>query len=77
VPSVGPGGPVEHAIQRTQLGRAATPRLVALNLGAALLAVGWPTGVGSVAAAGAGLAAVVVVGSAGLAWSALGVRTGR
>ena len=75
LPSIGPGGPVEHAVQRTLLGRGATPRLVALNLGAALLAIGWPAGIPALAAVGAGLAAVAVVSSAGLAWSALGVRT--
>jgi len=77
LPSIGPGGPVAHAIQRTLLGRAASARLVALNLGAALVAIGWPTGIAPLAAAGVALAAVAVVGSAGLAWSALGVRTGR
>ena len=77
LPSIGPGGPVEHAVQRTLLGRLATPRLVALNLGAALLAIGWPTGIPALAAAGAVLVALAVVSSAGLAWSALGVRTRR
>jgi hypothetical protein len=75
LPSIGPGGPAEHAVQRQLLGRAAAPRLVALNVGAALLAFGWPTGLPALAAAGAALAAIAVVSSAGLAWSALGVRT--
>ena len=74
LPSIGPGGPVEHAAQRAVLGRAAQPRLVALNLGAALVAVGWPLGFAPVAALGLLLAATAVVASAGLAWSALGVR---
>jgi len=77
LPSIGPGGPVEHAIQRQLLGRAANPRLVALNLGALLLAIGWPTGIAPLAAAGTVLAAMAVVVSAGLAWSALGVGARR
>ncbi len=75
LPSIGPGGPVEHAAQRVILGRAARPRLFALNLGAALVSVGWPLSVGPLVAAGAALAALAVVASAGLAWSALGVRS--
>jgi hypothetical protein len=74
LPSVGPGGPVDHAAQRVVLGRAAMPRLLALNGGAALLLLGWPTGIAPLAAAGAVLAAAAVVASAGLAWAALGVR---
>jgi len=74
LPSIGPGGPVEHAVQREVLGRAATPRLVALNAGAALLAVGWPLGIGALAGAGALLAAGAVVLSVGLAASALRAR---
>ena len=74
LPSIGPGGPREHGIQRTVLGRAATPRLVALNLGAMLLAVGWPLGIGVLAGAGALLAAGAVVASIGLAASASRVR---
>ncbi len=75
LPSIGPGGPAQHAVQREVLGRAAAPRLFALNTGTVLLAVGWPTGIAALAAAGAALAALAVVSSAGLAWSALGVRT--
>jgi hypothetical protein len=56
------------------LGRVATPRLVALNAGTALLAVGWPAGIAPLVAAGALLAAAAVVASAGLAASALRVR---
>lgn len=77
LPSIGPGGPVEHAAQRVVLGRAARPRLVALNLGAALVSLGWPLGFGPLVAAGAALAALVVVASAGLAWSALGAQVRR
>ena len=74
LPSIGPGGPREHAVQRVVLGRAATPRLVALNVGTALLAVGWPLGLGVPAGVGAVLAAGAVVVSVGLAASALRVR---
>ena len=56
------------------LGRWATPRLVGLNVGTALLAIGWPAGIGPLAAGGALLAAVSVVSSVGLAASALQVR---
>ena len=74
LPAIGPGGPREHGVQREVLGRAATPRLVALNAGTALLAVGWPLGIGALAGAGALLAAGAVVASVGLAASALRVR---
>jgi len=40
LPSIGPGGPPEHARQRRLLGRASWARLGAVNLGTALLAVG-------------------------------------
>ena len=74
LPSIGPGGPREHGVRREVLGRAATPRLLALNAGTALLAVGWPLGIGPLAGAGALLAAAAIVASVGLAASALGVR---
>jgi nitrite reductase (NO-forming) len=74
LPSIGPGGPLEHGVQREVLGRAAGPRLVALNVGTALLAVGWPMGLGPVAGAGALLVAGAVVLSVGLAATALRVR---
>ena len=54
VPAIGPGGPERHAAQREVLGRAATVRLVALNLGAALVTWGnLPGSSGIDAAAGA------------------------
>jgi nitrite reductase (NO-forming) len=74
LPSIGPGGPREHGLQRQVLGRVATPRLVALNLGVVLLAVGWPAGLGVPAGVGAVLVAGSVVTSVGLAASALRVR---
>jgi nitrite reductase (NO-forming) len=75
VPSIGPGGPPEHAAQRTTLGRWATPRLLALNAGVALLATGWPAGIAAAEAAGGALAGIAVVASVALAVSA--VRLGR
>ncbi len=74
LPAIGPGTPVDHAAQRVVLGRRARARLVALNLGAALVALGWPLGLAPVAAIGMALVAVAVVSSVGLAWSALRVR---
>jgi nitrite reductase (NO-forming) len=77
LPAIGPGGPLEHAVQRDILGRGATPRLVAFNAGTALVAIGWPAGVGVLAGAGALCAALSVVASVGLAASALRVGAGR
>lgn len=74
LPSIGPGGPREHGVQREVLGRAAGPRLLALNAGTALVAVGWPLGATPLVGAGVLLAAAGVVSSAGLAASALRVR---
>lgn len=75
LPSIGPGTPVQHAAQRRALGRLATPRLVALNAGVALLAVGWPTAVAGATLVGAVLAGTAVLASVGLA--ARAVRFGR
>jgi nitrite reductase (NO-forming) len=75
LPSIGPGGPVQHARQRVILGRVATTRLVAFNAGVALLAVGWPMGQPAMAGAGAALAGAAVLGSVVLAVGAL--RAGR
>ncbi len=71
LPAIGPGGPAGHAVRRVILGRAATPRLLALNAGTALLAIGWPLGLGPVAGAGAVLAASSLLASVGLAIRAL------
>jgi hypothetical protein len=75
LPSIGPGTPVQHGRQRTILGRVATPRLLALNGGVALLAIGWPTGIAWAAAAGGVLVTAAVVVSVALALEAL--RAGR
>jgi hypothetical protein len=75
LPAIGPGGPAVHADQRVILGRLALPRVAALNLGVALLAIGWPAGSPLLAGAGAAMVGTVVVVSAGLA--ALAVRASR
>jgi hypothetical protein len=74
LPAIGPGTPVDHAVQRRVLGRGARARLLALNAGAGLVAIGWPLALAPVAGAGAALVATVVVTSVGLAWSAMRVR---
>ncbi|HEY3336202.1 MAG TPA: hypothetical protein VGK16_13300 [Candidatus Limnocylindrales bacterium] len=74
LPSIGPGGPPEHAAQRRILGRAAPARVGAFNLGVLLLAIGWPAEIPALAGAGLGLIVVVVVASAALAVVALRVR---
>lgn len=75
LPSIGPGGPAAHARQRRLLGRAATPRLLAFNLGTALLAAGLPTGLAGPSIAGLLLVATSVGTSLALAAAALvGVR---
>ena len=71
LPAIGPGGPVGHAARRAVLGRASATRLVALNAGTVLLAIGWPSGIGAMAALGGVLAAAAVLASLGLAVAAL------
>ena len=75
LPSVGPGGPVEHARQRVVLGRVATPRLVGINGGTALLAIGWPMGVAWAVALGVVLAGAALLGTVVL--TILALRAGR
>jgi hypothetical protein len=75
LPSIGPGTPVQHGRQREILGRAATPRLLALNAGVLLLAIGWPMDLVAPAAVGGTLVAAAVVVSVALALDAL--RAGR
>ncbi len=74
LPAIGPGGPSGHAVRRRILGRVATPRLVALNIGTALLAIGWPMDVGPAAIAGVSLVAGSVLASVVLAVRALRSR---
>lgn len=71
LPSIGPGGPTEHARQRRLLGRASSLRLAAANVGTALLAVAAAGGVGPLAVVGAALAAAGLGSSLLLAAGAL------
>ena len=73
LPSIGPGGPVDHARQRVILGRVATPRLVALNAGVLLLAVGWPMGIAAASGVGAALAGAALLATVALTIGALRV----
>jgi hypothetical protein len=77
LPSIGPGGPPEHAAQRRILGRAAVTRVAAFNVGVLLLTIGWPTGNTELAAVGLVLVVVVVVASVALAVLALRVDAAR
>jgi hypothetical protein len=74
LPSIGPGGPPEHARQRAILGRGAAARLAALNAGVALLAIGWPGSLAGAAVPGLGLVVVAVAWSVALAVAAVRVR---
>jgi hypothetical protein len=71
LPSIGPGGPVGHARQRAVLGRLSTVRLVALNVGVALLWLGTAGGLAVAIPAGAALIAAVVLVSGSLVLAAL------
>ena len=71
LPAIGPGGPVLHARRRAILGRLATRRVLALNAGVALAAIGWPAGIPALAVAGLLLAASSILASAALAVVAL------
>ena len=66
LPSVGPGDPAAHARQRTDLGRAGTVRLVALDAGLLLWFGGVLTGAEPVLRVGAVLAAAAFVGTLAL-----------
>lgn len=67
VPAIGPGDPAAHARQRRQLGRSATVRLGALQLGSALAwvgglaASGWLIGIGLLLAGGAAVTAIALL----------------
>jgi nitrite reductase (NO-forming) len=71
IPAIGPGGPAGHARRRAILGRAAAPRLVALNVGVALLLAGWGAGVEGALLPGAVLTASALAANVGLAIGAL------
>lgn len=72
LPSIGPGGPPEHARQRMRLGWGTTARLAALNAGTALLAIGIPTGTSEVTAAGGALVVLALAVSLALVAGAFG-----
>ncbi len=63
LPAVGPGSPIAHARQRRILGRAAAARLLALDAGCLLLAVGLPLGLDEPARLGATLLAMGALGT--------------
>ncbi len=73
IPAVGPGTPVDHARQRSLLGRAATVRLGVIDAGVAVLAVGLPLRSEPATVAGTALIALGFVATAGLAAAAIGV----
>ncbi len=58
LPAVGPGSPIAHARQRRILGWGTAPRLLALDAGCLLLALGLPLGLDGLARLGAALLAV-------------------
>jgi hypothetical protein len=73
LPSVGPGDAARHAVQRRELGRGATIRLAAWNVGAALLTVG-SFGHGWMSFAGAAVVGATILGSVALLVRALVAR---
>ena len=64
LPAIGPGDPVRHAVQRRTLGRGAMIRLMALNAGVTLVALGaWSSvGPGSDSSVGTAAGALVPIG---------------
>lgn len=66
VPAVGPGLPPRHARQRRVLGRLATLRLVALNLGVAVIVVAFALNVQPLATVGMGLAGLALAAAVAL-----------
>jgi hypothetical protein len=84
LPTIGPGGPVLHAAQRTILGRAPMARLAAWQLGTMLLvagavADGSPAAAGTaqaLIAAGALVAAAAAIASVGLLARAVALSRG-
>jgi len=77
LPAVGPGDQPLHARQRTALAIAANARLAALNAGVGLLAIGLPTGLTPLVAAGGLAAAGALSAGVGLFARALLVGSGR
>jgi hypothetical protein len=66
LPAIGPGDPVAHARQRVVLGRAATARVMALQVGVAVATVGAVTHDGPIADVGFGLAGIALALSVAL-----------
>jgi nitrite reductase (NO-forming) len=77
VPAIGPRGPDGHAARRRILGYAAVPRLVALNAGVALVALGWTGGVDVVIRPGVVLVGGSVAADLLLGLAAVAVRPAR
>ena len=75
-PTIGPGNPGRHAIQRKLLATAATVRLVGLNGGAILISVGSAVDAGTGSLVPAGLVAVGTAIGAALLLFALALRCG-
>jgi hypothetical protein len=77
IPAVGPGTPVDHARQRSLLGRAATIRLAVIDAGVVVLAFGLPLRSEPATVVGTALVALGFAATAGLAAAAVGVGLGR
>lgn len=66
LPAIGPGSMATHVLQRTNLGRAATERLVVLNLGVALVMIGETIAWMAPVVIGVVLCAVTILASLGI-----------
>lgn len=77
LPAIGPGGPTGHADRRRILARGAIPRLVALNVGVALLALGSGLQNDALAETGMALAGGATAAALGLGAAALLDPLGR
>jgi nitrite reductase (NO-forming) len=75
LPAIGPGDAQRHAVQRRWLGRAAVPRLLALQSGTALVWAGMVGGVTAATALGLLLAVVALGGAVTLTVAAVADRT--
>jgi hypothetical protein len=69
VPAIGPGGALRHAAQREILGRSASIRLLAINVGAALVTAGGLIGQGGGSIGSGSIAAGVAIAAVGVASS--------
>ena len=66
VPAIGPGDQSAHAVQRRWLGRAATPRLIAWNVGVAVAVAGTLAGWEALVLAGGALVGAGLASGLGL-----------